>query len=78
MRFHDLRHTSASLMLNEGIPVIVASRRLGHANPSITMDTYGHLFHEMQGEAARILDELVTPIRVDIPVVKQDARITQE
>jgi integrase len=53
-------------MLNHGIPVIVVSKILGHAKPSTTMDIYGHLIHEMQGEAARIMDDLVTPIRVDI------------
>lgn len=59
IRFHDLRHTSASLMLNHGIPVIVVSKRLGHSKPSVTLDIYGHLYQEMQEEAARIMDELV-------------------
>ncbi len=40
IRFHDLRHTAASLMLNHGIPVIVVSKILGHAKPSITLDIY--------------------------------------
>lgn len=66
IRFHDLRHTAASLMLNNGVPPIVVSRILGHAKPSITLDLYGHLYHEMQGEAAKIMDELVTPIKVDL------------
>jgi integrase len=65
IRFHDLRHTAASLMLNHGIPVIVVSKILGHSKPSITLDIYGHLFHEMQNEAARIMDDLVTPIQVE-------------
>jgi len=43
IRFHDLRHTAASLLLNHGIPVIVASHLLGHSKVSITLDTYGHL-----------------------------------
>jgi len=59
IRFHDLRHTAASLMLNHGIPVIVVSRRLGHARPSITLDVYGHLMPTMQDEAARLMDELI-------------------
>jgi len=62
IRFHDLRHTAASLMLNHGIPVIVVSRRLGHAKPSITLDVYGHLIPSMQIEAAMKMDELVTPV----------------
>jgi integrase len=62
IRFHDLCHTAASLMLNHGIPVIVVSKILGHSRPSITMDIYGHLYNEMQDEAAQVMDELVTPI----------------
>jgi len=64
IRFHDLRHTSASLMLNRGIPLIVASRRLGHARPSITLDVYGHLIPAMQIEAAELIDELITPVEL--------------
>lgn len=67
MRFHDLRHTAASIMLNRGIPVIVVSKILGHSKPSITLDIYGHLIYAMQDEAVRLMDELVSPIQVEIP-----------
>lgn len=67
VRFHDLRHTAASLMLNNGIPVIVVSKILGHSKPSITLDIYGHLYNEMQGEASRLMDELVSPVKVKLP-----------
>jgi integrase len=66
IRFHDLRHTAASLMLNNGIPLIVVSRRLGHAQPSITLDVYGHLIPGKQQEAASLMDELLTPIQIQI------------
>lgn len=59
IRFHDLRHTAASLMLNNGIPVIVASQRLGHSKASITMDVYGHLMPIKQEEAAYLMDSLL-------------------
>ncbi|MEX1248668.1 MAG: site-specific integrase [Anaerolineales bacterium] len=59
VRFHDLRHTAASLMLNNGVDVLVASRRLGHAKPSITLDVYGHLIPSVQAEAADVMDRLV-------------------
>jgi len=76
LRFHDLRHTAASLMLNNGVPPIVVSRILGHAKPSTTMDIYGHLLSNMQGEAARIMDELVTPIVIDMEeIVREDVKI---
>jgi len=64
IRFHDLRHTAASIMLNHGIPVIVVSRRLGHARPSITLDVYGHLIPNMDEIAAQRIDELVIPIEI--------------
>ena len=53
-------------MLNNGVPVLVVSKILGHAKPSTTTDIYGHLIPVMQEEAARIMDELVTPIPVDL------------
>jgi integrase len=78
MRFHDLRHTAASLMLNHGIPVIVASRRLGHAKASTTLDIYGHLLTEMQDEAARLMDELVTPQPLDMATLQLIYKSEQE
>jgi len=60
IRFHDLRHTSASLMLNNGVDVFVASKRLGHAKPSITLDVYGHLLSSGQDEVANKIEELVS------------------
>jgi integrase len=67
IRFHDLRHAAASLMLNHGVPVIIVSRRLGHSKVSITLDIYGHMFPEMQNEAAEMIDDLITPVEVEIP-----------
>ena len=49
-------------MLNHGIPVIVVTRRLGPAKPSITLDIYGHLIPGIQEEAAQLMDELITPV----------------
>lgn len=66
IRFHDLRHTAASLMLNSGVPVLIVSKRLGHAKPSITLDIYGHLIPSMQEQAADVMDEIITPISFDI------------
>ena len=67
IRFHDLRHTAASLMLNHGVPALVVSKILGHSNPSITLSIYAHSTIDMQSMAAGIMDAIVTPIRVSIP-----------
>jgi integrase len=40
---HGLRHTHATQLLRNGVPVHIVSARLGHAKPSITLDTYCHL-----------------------------------
>lgn len=70
-RFHALRHTAASLLLNYNIPLIVVSGRLGHARASITSDVYGHLIPDMQDEAAQLIDGLITPtpVMIDDPVL---------
>ena len=52
-------------MLNHGIPVLIVSKRLGHAKPSITLDIYGHLIPSMQEQVAQIMDEVITPIEFD-------------
>jgi integrase len=44
LRFYDLRHTAASLLIREGASVKAVQKQLGHATASITLDTYGHLF----------------------------------
>jgi integrase len=72
IRFHDLRHTAASLMLNHNVPVIVVSRRLGHARPSITLDLYGHLMPSMQAEAAELMDQLISPVEISLEKISDE------
>ena len=43
VRFHDLRHTTATLLLKEGVSLAVVSKLLRHSDPAITLGTYGHL-----------------------------------
>ncbi len=66
IRFHDLRHAAASLMLNNGVDVLIVSKRLGHSKPSITLDVYGHLITSSQEKAADLIDALITPISIDV------------
>ncbi len=59
IRFHDLRHTNATLMLKHNIPAKVASERLGHSGIGITLDLYSHVMKEMQEEAANKIEKAI-------------------
>ena len=61
IRFHDLRHTHATLLIKEGVPVKVVSERLGHATTAFTMETYQHVLPGMQADAARTFEALIDP-----------------
>jgi len=59
IRFHDLRHTSATLLLSQGVHPKVVQERLGHSQVSVTLDTYSHVLPTMQVEAAGKFDQLL-------------------
>jgi len=56
IRFHDLRHTCASLLLAQGVPARVVMDVLGHSQFSITMDLYSHVMPSALREAADAID----------------------
>ena len=55
LKFHELRHTQATLLLGNKIDVKTVQTRLGHANPSITLSWYAHAIPENDHEAAQML-----------------------
>jgi integrase len=57
-RFHDLRHTCATLLLTKGVHPKVVQELLGHSSISVTLDTYSHVLPNMQGPAADAMDDL--------------------
>lgn len=59
IRFHDLRHTHATLLLMQGVNVKVVSERLGHSKINMTLDTYSHVLPQMQEEAAMKLENVL-------------------
>ena len=59
VRFHDLRHTAASLLLVQGVQPRVVMEILGHSQISLTMNTYSHVMPVLQEEAARKMDEIL-------------------
>jgi integrase len=61
LRFHDLRHSFASLMLLRGAKPKVISEALGHSSVAFTMDVYSHIIEGMQADAMALLDEVLPP-----------------
>lgn len=59
LTLHQLRHTHASLLLQEGVNPKVIQERLGHSSINITMDIYGHLMPSMQEQAALKIEEAI-------------------
>lgn len=61
IRFHDLRHTSLSLLLDYGTPVNTVQKRAGHSKASVTTDIYGHMMSHSQDAAAEKIEKIVIP-----------------
>lgn len=68
VRFHDLRHTHATLMLRQGIHPKIVSERLGHSSVAITLDTYSHVLPGLQEAAARQFEEGLESMAARKPV----------
>ncbi len=60
MRFHDLRHTAATLLLVQGVHPKVVQEMLGHASISLTLDTYSHVTPTLQAEAAEKMQAVLS------------------
>jgi integrase len=76
MRFHDLRHSAATIMLAMGIHPKVVQEILGHSSISITMDLYSHVLPSVQHEAAGKVDDVLRgSLKRD---VKNDVRTTSD
>lgn len=61
IRFHNARHTHASLMLKQGVHPKIVQERLGHASVQVTLDTYSHVAPGLQKAAVESFDKLVLP-----------------
>ncbi len=58
LRTYDLRHSHASLLIEQGANVLAIAQRMGHTDPSVTLRVYGHLFAGAQEDLTRRLDDL--------------------
>ncbi len=59
IRFHDIRHTHASILISEGVDIVKISKRLGHANPKITFEFYAHLLPNADNDIADIFHQAI-------------------
>ena len=58
VRFHDLRHTCATLLLGKGVHPKIVQEMLGHATITQTMDTYGHVLPNMKEKAVAAMEDI--------------------
>jgi integrase len=59
MRVHDLRHTYATLMLENGIPVHKVAQVLGHSSPNVTSAVYSHVTKQMDADAISAMERIL-------------------
>lgn len=62
IRFHDFRHTHTSILIAKGVDVVKVSKRLGHANAKITLETYAHLVPNEDNDLADIFEKALEKI----------------
>lgn len=58
LTIHDLRHSHASLLINNGVEILAISKRLGHTNPTMTLNIYSHLYKSTELRALEIINNL--------------------
>ena len=64
IRIHDIRHSHASLLINQGCDALILADRLGHEKVSTTLNTYSHLFPHKQQELVNNLEQLASTVDV--------------
>ena len=62
IRFHDLRHTCATMLIEANVPMKTVSTFMGHANIQITLDTYAHCTKDMEQQAADAMDKILSAV----------------
>lgn len=56
---HSFRHTAASILISEGVDIVTVSKMLGHANPSMTTDTYSHIIEDAKRKATECVADVI-------------------
>jgi integrase len=76
LRFHDLRHTHAAMLIAQGEHPKVIQNRLGHSSIKVTLDTYGHLFDGLDVAAAQRLDTMFSSTTGGLASSPSQSRVT--
>lgn len=74
VRFHDLRHTFATMALEHGMDIKTLSATIGHVSSATTLDIYSHITDTMQQQAAVRIDRKIGGTDAQMPTIKQEAR----
>lgn len=77
IRWHDLRHSYAALLIDQGEHPKYIQTQMGHSSINVTMDTYGHLMNPVNREASNKLDQVVFGGNGDILVTKKEKHLTE-
>ncbi len=77
LRFYDLRHTAASLLIREGASVKAVQKHMGHATAAITLDTYGHLYSDELPDLAERLERLHAEAVAGLPEPSAGSTVVQ-
>jgi integrase len=75
LTFHELRHTAAAFMINDGADPLQVKRRMGHEDIRTTFETYGHLFPDREDELVAALECRYCSARInssDLRLVSDD------
>lgn len=75
LRFHDLRHSAATLLLAQGVHPRYIMELLGHSSISVTMNLYGHVLDDMKRETARQIDAIFNPVAVSLAVKPEAGKV---
>lgn len=75
IRFHDLRHTAATLLLAQGVHPRVVMELLGHSQIAITMNTYSHVIPALKKEAANQMDAILNPVATVVATVGKTEKV---
>ena len=75
MRFHDLRHTFATMALEHGMDVKTLSATIGHVSTETTIDIYSHITDTMQQQAAVKIDRHIGGTNAEMPKVEKRVRV---